>query len=49
MTRAEELARCDAEIAEAERLLRDGHPDIEGLTLCVADWRGERAILERGE
>lgn len=46
MTRAEELARCDAEIAEAERLLRDGHPDIVGLTLALSDWRGERAMLE---
>lgn len=40
-----EIARCDAEIAGLERLLRAGHPDIEGLTLGLSDWHQERRLL----
>ena len=41
-----EQARCRAEIATLEALLRSGHPDIEGLTLALADWRAELVALE---
>ena len=34
------------EIAEVERLLRAGHPDVEGLCLALADWSAELRILE---
>jgi hypothetical protein len=29
------VERCRREIAEIERLLRAGHPDLEGLTACA--------------
>jgi superfamily II DNA or RNA helicase len=41
-----ELLRCDAEIAEAERLLRNGHPDVNGLAMAVADWSQEKRAVE---
>lgn len=41
-----EIDRCHAEIAEVERLLRAGHPDVEGLCLALADWSAELRILE---
>jgi hypothetical protein len=45
-----ELERCDVEIREAERLLRAGHPDVQGLLLALADWRTERRlVIETGE
>jgi hypothetical protein len=45
-----ELERCDVEIREIERLLRAGHPDMEGLLLALSDWRTERRLLiETGE
>ena len=40
------LQRCEEEIAEAERLLRAGHPDIMGLCLCLQDWANEKRIIE---
>jgi hypothetical protein len=40
-----ELERCDAEIRQVQRLLRDGHPDLDGLLLALADWRMERRLL----
>ena len=40
-----DLERCDYALAEIERLLRDGHPDLEGLLLALADWRTERHFL----
>ena len=39
------LARCDREIAEMERLLRQGHPDVGGLCLALMDWCSERRLL----
>lgn len=39
------LARCNAEIAESERLLRAGHPDVEGLVRNLVDWRTERSMI----
>jgi hypothetical protein len=41
-----EIDRCRAEIESAKRLLRSGHPDIEGLCLALADWSAELRILE---
>jgi hypothetical protein len=38
--------RCRAEIDEAERLLRAGHPDVEGLVLALADWSQELRMIE---
>lgn len=32
-------------MAEAERLLRAGHPDIAGLCLALHDWAQELRIL----
>ncbi|HOQ47668.1 MAG TPA: hypothetical protein PK157_20325 [Bryobacteraceae bacterium] len=41
-----EIERCRREIAEIENLLRSGHPDVEGLCLALADWSGEKRLLE---
>jgi hypothetical protein len=41
-----DIDRCYTEIAEVERLLRSGHPDVEGLCLALADWSAELRILE---
>ncbi|MGC8761990.1 MAG: hypothetical protein ACP5VC_18715 [Bryobacteraceae bacterium] len=43
-----EIERCRREIAEVERLLRTGHPDVAGLCLALADWSAELRILEEG-
>jgi hypothetical protein len=43
--RMTELERCDNEIRQIERLLRSGHPDIDGLLLALRDWRTERRLL----
>ena len=42
-----EMARCRAEIAAVEALLRGGHPDVAGLCLALSDWSAELRILER--
>ena len=42
-----EMARCRAEIAAVEALLRAGHPDVAGLCLALSDWSAELRILER--
>jgi len=39
------VERCDHEMAEAERLLRAGHPDIEGLVMALHDWATEKRLL----
>ena len=44
-SRLREMARCRAEIAQAELLLRAGHPDVEGLCLMLADWSAELRLL----
>ena len=41
-----ERARCRAEIATLEALLRSGHEDVDGLMLALADWRAELVELE---
>ena len=43
------LERCNREIADIEVLLRSGHPDTQGLCLALADWSGERRILQGGD
>lgn len=40
-----EFDRCREEIASCERLLRSGHPDVEGLCLALSDWLEELSIL----
>ena len=45
-SRQREMDRCRAEIAEAKRLLRAGHPDVEGLCLMLSDWSAELRVLE---
>ena len=42
-----EIARCRAEIAHVEALLRAGHPDVHGLCLALTDWSQELRILAR--
>jgi hypothetical protein len=34
-------------MAEAEALLRSGHPDVAGLCLALHDWAWELRILRR--
>jgi hypothetical protein len=41
-----EVERCRREIAEAERQLKSGHPDVVGLCMALADWSAELRILE---
>ena len=41
--------RCLREIAECERLLRLGHPDVEGLCLALSDWWAELRIIGGSE
>jgi len=40
------MDRCLREISEIERLLRDGHPDVQGLCLALFDWRTELKLIE---
>jgi hypothetical protein len=42
------VARCLAEIAAAELLLRTGHPDVDGLCQAIADWSAELRLIEAG-
>jgi hypothetical protein len=46
MTEAEDLARCDAEIAACKAKLRAGHKDVDGLMLAIADWAAEKRLIE---
>jgi hypothetical protein len=43
-----DLERCDHELRDIEGLLREGHPDVEGLLLALSDWRTERRLLTEG-
>ena len=45
---ADAAARCRVELAEIERLLRSGHPDVEGLCLALCDWSIELHMIESG-
>jgi hypothetical protein len=40
------IERCMREIAEIERLLKAGHPDLEGLLRGLVDWSGELRLLK---
>jgi ParB family chromosome partitioning protein len=40
------IARCRAEISEIERLLKAGHPDLDGLVRALVDWSGELRLLQ---
>lgn len=44
-SRRREMDHCRAEIAEAQRLLLAGHPDVEGLCLMLSDWSAELRLL----
>lgn len=46
MTKQEEIARCDREIAQARAAALAGNREIEGLLLCIADWAAERRLIE---
>jgi len=38
--------QCVWERAECERLLKSGHPDVEGLCLALADWSAELRLID---
>jgi hypothetical protein len=40
------MERCRQEIAAIEDQIRDGHPDIQGLCLALADWHAELRLME---
>ena len=40
-----DIDRCRREIAEIQRELRAGHPDVQGLCLALADWSAELRAL----
>jgi hypothetical protein len=42
-----EIERCRQEIAEIERQILAGYPDVAGLCLALHDWAQELRILER--
>ncbi|MCZ2076011.1 MAG: hypothetical protein LC130_13560 [Bryobacterales bacterium] len=42
-----EIERCRKEIAEIERQILAGHPDVAGLCLALHDWAQELRILQR--
>ena len=44
-----EREQCVREIEECKRLLRSGHPDVEGLCLALRDWSTELRILDGRE
>jgi hypothetical protein len=46
MADVDQIARCDAEIANAEALLRAGHPDLQGLLLALSDWIREKRLIQ---
>ena len=41
-----EIERCHREIAEIERQLRAGNPEVQGLCLALSDWSAELKIIE---
>jgi hypothetical protein len=40
------MEQCLREIAEIEKLLWSGHPDVEGLCLALGDWRTELRMIQ---
>ena len=42
-----EIERCRKEIAEIERQILAGHPDVAGLCMALHDWAQELRILQR--
>ena len=44
-----DIERCRREIAAIEGQILAGHPDLDGLCLALADWRGELRLLEGDE
>jgi hypothetical protein len=42
-----EIERCRQEIAQIERQILAGHPDVAGLCLALHDWAQELRILQR--
>ena len=46
MADMDQIARCDAEIASAEALLRAGHPDLQCLLLALSDWSQEKRLIQ---
>jgi hypothetical protein len=46
MADVDQIARCDAEIANAEALLRAGHPDLQGILLALSDWTREKRLIQ---
>ena len=46
MTLDDQIARCNSEIAEAERMLREGAPHEDTLLIWMADWAREKKRLE---
>ncbi len=41
------LQRCDREIEALKAEARAGNPDVEGIMLGLADWHGERRMIEK--
>jgi hypothetical protein len=41
-----DIDHCRQQIAEIERELRTGNPDVHGLCLGLKDWSAELRILE---
>ncbi len=44
---ADEMARCDVEIADITASLLNGHSDINGHLLGIFDWEIERRLIEK--
>ena len=40
------MEQCLREIAEIEKLLWSGHPDVEGLCLALGDWTIELRMIQ---
>jgi hypothetical protein len=47
MSDAQNIRRCQKEIADIECSLRDGDPDLQGLCLALADWSVESRLIQR--
>jgi hypothetical protein len=41
------MDRCRREIAEVEKLILAGHPDLQGLCLALSDWSTELKMIEQ--